>query len=415
MSTAADALRRDVKVIGLVALAHGLSHFFQIATAVLFPLIKDDLGVSYTALGATVALYYTVSGICQTLAGFAVDRFGARRVLFAGLALAVLGALLAGLAQNFSMLVAAAVVGGLGNSVFHPVDFSILNGRVAVHRLGYAFSWHGIAGYLGYAAAPAYGIAMATAFGWRGALLGAAAIGAAVIALLAAQRDNLHVEPADARRASRGLGADLRVLAQLPVLMVFGYFVMLGVAFIAMQTFGISVMVSLYGTTVALASAALTAYLIGGATGIFCGGFVAVRVTRHDRVAVSGMAVSAGLVFVLAGGWLPAAALPLLLAAAGFASGLTNPSRDLIVRGATPVGATGKVYGFVYSGLDVGSMVTPIVFGWLLDHGAPAVVFYAVVAVLGLSILTVLRLPERAPAAATPSRTPAPSAAPGAK
>ncbi|MDA1118851.1 MAG: MFS transporter, partial [Proteobacteria bacterium] len=166
MSAAAESLCQDVKVIGLVALAHGLSHFFQIATAVLFPLIKDDLGVSYTALGGTVALYYTVSGICQTLAGFAVDRYGARRVLYSGLALAVAGALLAGLSQNFAMLVVAAVVGGLGNSVFHPVDFSILNARVHKNRLGYAFSWHGIAGYLGYAAAPAYGIAMATAFGW---------------------------------------------------------------------------------------------------------------------------------------------------------------------------------------------------------------------------------------------------------
>jgi MFS transporter, FSR family, fosmidomycin resistance protein len=394
---AVDALRRDVKVIGLVALAHGLSHFYQIATAVLFPLIRDDLGVSYTALGATVALYYTVSGICQTLAGFAVDRFGARRMLFAGVALAVSGALIAGAAQNYAMLMLAAVVGGLGNSVFHPVDFSILNARVSVSRLGYAFSWHGIAGYLGYAAAPAYGIAMASAFGWRGALLGAAAIGALVVAVLALQRGALHVEPADTRRPSAGLRADLRVLAQLPVLMVFGYFVMLGVAFIAMQTFGIATMMSLYGANVALASAALTAYLVGGATGIFCGGFVAVRASRHDRVAVSGMAVSATLVFVLASGWLPAALLPLLLGAAGFSGGMTNPSRDLIVRGATPVGATGKVYGFVYSGLDVGSMVTPVVFGWLLDRGEPAAVFYAVVGVLVLSILTVLRLPERAP------------------
>ncbi len=399
MSAAAESLRQDVKVIGLVALAHGLSHFFQIATAVLFPLIKDDLGVSYTALGATVALYYIVSGICQTLAGFAVDRYGARRVLYSGLALAVAGALLAGLSQNYAMLVIAAVVGGLGNSVFHPVDFSILNARVRKNRLGYAFSWHGIAGYLGYAAAPAYGIAMATAFGWRGALLGAAAIGAAVVTLLVVQGQSLRVEPADARRAGPvpGLGADLRVLAQLPVLMVFGYFVMLGVAFIAIQTFGISALISLYGVNAALASAALTAYLVGGATGIFCGGFVAVRASRHDLVAVGGMAASATLMFALASSWVPGALLPLLLATAGFSSGLTNPSRDLIVRAATPAGSTGKVYGFVYSGLDVGSMVTPVIFGWLLDHGEPAALFYAVVGVLALSIVTVLRLPVRKP------------------
>jgi MFS family permease len=392
VSAAADTLRGDAKVIGLVGLGHSLSHFFQIATAVLFPLIKDDLGVSYAALGATVGLYYTVSGVCQTLAGFAVDRYGARRVLFTGLTLAVAGALLAGLAQNFPMLVVAAMVGGVGNSVFHPVDFTVLNARVTKSRLGYAFSWHGIAGYLGFAAAPVYGIAVASAFDWRTALLGAAAIGAAVIALLAAQSDALQAAPARAQQGAPGV----RSLAQASVLMCFAYFVMLGVAFIAIQTFGIAAMMSLYGANAALASAALTAYLVGGAAGIFGGGFLAVRATRHDLVAVAGMATSATLMFVLASGWLPAAALPLLLGAAGFAGGLTNPSRDLIVRAATPPGATGKVYGFVYSGLDVGSIAAPVIFGWLIDRGDAAAVFYAVVVVLAVSIATVLQLPGRA-------------------
>jgi MFS family permease len=394
MSAAADSLRQDVRVIGLIALAHGLSHFFQIATAVVFPLIKDDLGVSYAALGATVALYYVVSGICQTLAGFAVDRYGARRVLFFGLVLAVAGALLAGLAHNYAMLLLAAVVGGLGNSVFHPCDFSILNARVHKPRLGYAFSWHGIAGFLGYALAPAYGIAMANAFGWRSALLGAAALGAVVTAFIALQRAAINVPPADAHRAA-GLEADVRVLLQAPVLMCFAYFVFVAVGFIAIQTFGVATMIALYGASAALASAALTSYLIGAAAGILAGGFVAVRTARHDMVAVSGMLVSASLTFVLASAWLPAAALPALMGAIGVAGGLTNPSRDLIVRAATPPGATGKVYGFVYSGLDVGSMLTPVVLGWLLDSGRPSLVFYSVVAAAVLTIATVLNLPRQ--------------------
>ncbi|MDH4324271.1 MAG: MFS transporter [Betaproteobacteria bacterium] len=393
MSVAADALRQDVRTIGLVALAHGLSHFFQISTAVLFPLIKGDLGVSYAALGATVGLYYMVSGVCQTLAGFAVDRYGARRVLLAGLTLAVAGVGLAGLAQNLPMLLAAAVIGGMGNSVFHPVDFSILNARVTRSRLGYAFSWHGIAGYLGFAAAPAYGVAMATAFDWRTALLGAAAIGAVVAALLAAQGRELEAAPARTEQGASGA----RSLVQAPVLMCFGYFVMLGVAFVGIQTFGIAAMVSQYGTHVQLASAALTANLVGAAVGVFCGGFLAVRVERHDLVAMGGMAASGALILVLAAGWLPALALPMLLGVAGFASGVVNPSRDLIVRAAAPAGATGKVYGFVYSGLDVGAIAAPVLFGWLLDRGAASAVFYAVVVALAVSIVTVMRLPARAP------------------
>ena len=389
------AIHQDLKIIGLVALAHGLSHFFQIATAVVFPLIKDDLGVSYAALGGTVAVYYVASGICQTLAGFAVDRYGARKVLFLGLALSSCGALLAGLAHSYAMLLAAALVGGIGNSVFHPCDFSILNARVHKERLGYAFSWHGVAGFLGYAAAPTYAIAMVGAAGWRAALLGAAALGAVVIVFLIVQRGFLYVEPADRRRggAHGGLAADLRVLAAPPILMCFGYFLLVSVGFIAIQTFGVATMISLYGVSNALASAALTAYLLGAAAGIFAGGFVAAHTQRHDLVAVSGMAVSATLMFALASAWLPAVALPLLFAATGFSGGLPNPSRDLIVRATAPAGATGKVYGFVYSGLDIGSMLTPVYFGWLLDGGRPSMVFYTVVAAAMLTIATVLNLP----------------------
>jgi MFS family permease len=382
-----------VRTISLVALAHGMSHFFQIATAVVFPLIKDDLGVSYLALGGTVALYYTVSGICQTAAGFAVDRYGARRVLFIGLILSAAGALIAGLAHDYAVLAAAAVVGGLGNSVFHPCDFSILNARVHRERLGYAFSGHGIAGYLGYALAPMYGITMAAAAGWRGALLGAAALGAAVIIVIAVCRDAIHVEPADRRSAGAGLMADFRILTSLPVLMCFGYFVLASVAFIATQNFGVATFMALYGVSVVLASTALTAYLLGGAAGILVGGFVAVRTTRHDLVAVAGMAFSALLMFTIASTWFVPALLPFLCAAAGFSAGITGPSRDLIVRATTPAGSTGKVYGFVYSGLDVGAMVTPVFFGWLLDGGRPAMVFYTVVVTAILTIATVLNLP----------------------
>lgn len=394
MST--HALRQDARVIGLVALAHGLSHFYQIATAVLFPLIRDDLGVSYAALGATVALYYIVSGICQTLAGFAVDRLGARRVLFSGLVLCMAGAALAGTARNYETLVAAALVSGLGNSVFHPSDFAILNARVNPGRLGFAFSWHGIAGFLGYAAAPVFCTAMAAAHGWRAALLAATALGAAVIAFMVVQRDALRLDPADAQGgAGGGLAADLRVLASAPVLMCFGYFVFIAVGFIAIQTFGVATMIALYGTSVALASAALTTYLIGAAAGIFAGGFVAARFQRHDLVAVAGMLVSAVFMFVLTSAWMPAATLAPLFAVIGFASGVTSPSRDLIVRATTPSGATGKVYGFVYSGLDVGSMLTPVLFGWLLDRGHAAAVFYAVVLAMVLTVVTVLQLPGR--------------------
>ncbi len=396
MSADGATLRQDVRVIGLVGVGHGVSHFYQLILPPLFPLMKDDLGVSYAALGLTVAVYYTVSGACQFLAGFAVDRFGARRVLFCGLALCVLGALLAGLSRGYDMLLLASVIGGLGNSVFHPSDFAILNARVNTARLGYAFSWHGIAGFIGYAAAPGFAVGIAAAWGWHGALVVAAALGTVFLAAAWYLRDDLYAEPASRALApGHSLADDFRVLASTPVLMCFFYFVLVSVAFIAMQGFGVSTLVSLFGMPVAMASGALSMYLLASAFGIFAGGFVATRTSRHNIVAATGVAVSAACVLTVALVPMPVAAVPFVLASAGFCAGLTNPSRDLIVRQTTPPGSTGKVYGFVYSGIDVGSMIMPVIFGWMLDVHQPRGVLLAMVAALVLTIATVLTLPTR--------------------
>lgn len=402
MSAMAPDLRQDVKVIGLVGVAHGLSHFYQLVIAVMFPLIKDDLGVSYAALGAATALFYTMSGIFQTLAGFAVDRFGARRVLLGGLALCSAGVFLAGMAQSYTALVVASVVAGIGNSVFHPADFAILNARVAPRRLGYAFSFHGIGGTLGWALAPLFSFSLSALWGWHVTLVVASLLGLVMIVLIAT--DGGALEAIERRPAGAlpdgGLRADMRVLAATPVLLCFGYFLLLAGALIGVQNFGVSAMVAFYGTPVAVASAALTAFLLGTATGILVGGWAAGRTQRHDLVAAGGMLTAGLLILVLASGVLAAWMLAPLLAAAGFFTGLTNPSRDLLVRGATPPGSSGKVYGFVYSGLDLGSMLTPVAFGWLLDRHLAAGVFYGVCAMLLLTIVTVFQLGARRPAAA---------------
>jgi MFS family permease len=191
------------------------------------------------------------------------------------------------------------------------------------------------------------------------------------------------------------------MLLATPVLMCFLYFLLLAAALIGIQNFGVASLVSLYDAPVALASSALTAFLVGGAAGILTGGYVAGRSTRHDLVAAGGMLSSGLAVFVLATGVLPHALIAPVLAVAGFMSGMTNPSRDLLVRGATPPGASGKVYGFVYSGLDVGSMATPVLYGWMLDRALAAELFYAVFVVLLLTVATVLYLPGRVTATNT--------------
>lgn len=387
-------MRKDAAVIGLVALGHGTSHFFQLALAPLFPLVKDDLGVSYAALGFVVAVFYTVSALVQPVAGFVVDRFGGRAVLIGGIGLLALGTLVQALGGSYAMVVAGAAIAGLGNSVFHPADFSILNSRVTPGRLGHAYSAHGVAGSLGYAAAPLFSGGLGALIGWQAALLAAAGVGFAVFVALLLGRSLLATELEKASEA-RAASGDASVLFSAPVVMCFLYFVVYCAGLAGLQSFSVSAMTVQYGVPTALASSALTAYLIGSATGIFAGGFIAGRTSRHDRVAAAGLAAGAAAILVIALGLIPGTALPAMLALAGVAVGATGPSRDLIVRASTPPGATGRVYGFVYSGLDVGSLATPVFYGWLMDRGFPQGVFFGVFGFTVLAIFTVLRLPGR--------------------
>jgi FSR family fosmidomycin resistance protein-like MFS transporter len=384
-------------VITLVALAHGTSHFFQLVTAPLFPFIKDDLGVSYAALGFVMALFYTVSAICQPIAGFVVDRFGGRTVLIAGIGLQAAGTLVAALSGSYGMLVVGSLLAGVGNSVFHPADFSILNSRVEPGRLGHAYSAHGVAGSLGYAAAPVFSGTLGALFGWHAALLAAAGVGLAVFLLLLANARRLHgqeARPAGARAAG---AVNARVLFAAPVVMCFLYFAIYAAGLAGLQSFGVAAMTVQYGVAAALASSALTAYLVGSACGIFAGGFIAGRTERHDLVAAGGLAIGAAAMLLIATGEVPGGALPVILGCAGLAIGATGPSRDMIVRASTPSGATGRVYGFVYSGLDVGQLATPVFFGWLMDSGLPQGVFYGICGFTALAIITVLQLPGRRP------------------
>jgi MFS family permease len=390
-------VKGNTAVISLVALAHGTSHFFQLVTAPLFPFIKDDLGVSYAALGFVMALFYTVSAICQPIAGFVVDRFGGRTVLIVGIGLQAAGTLIAALSGSYAQLVVGSLLAGVGNSVFHPADFSILNSRVETGRLGHAYSAHGVAGSLGYAAAPAFSGTLGALFGWHAALFAAAGVGLAVFSLLLANARRLHSGEGRPAGAKAAAGVSARVLFAAPVVMCFLYFAIYAAGLAGLQSFGVAAMTVQYGVAAALASSALTAYMVGSACGIFAGGFIAGRTERHDLVAASGLAIGAAAMLLIAVGQLPGGALPVILGCAGLAIGATGPSRDMIVRASTPSGATGRVYGFVYSGLDVGQLATPVFFGWLMDSAVPQGVFYGVCGFTALAIITVLQLPGRRP------------------
>ncbi|HSD40596.1 MAG TPA: MFS transporter [Burkholderiales bacterium] len=406
MSPAAASFRADAKVISLVGLAHGLSHFFQLVLPPLFPIVKDEFGVSYAALGAVMAVFYSVSGIAQTAAGFLVDRLGARVILLAGMVLVAAGAILTGLAPSFPWLFVAAAVGGLGNSVFHPADFALLNAKVSPSRLGHAFGVHGIVGNVGWIVAPVFVFPIAQAYGWRVALVAAGVVGLVAFGVLATQRDlgGAKLRPHAAAKGGGGLRADVDLLLSWPILTCFAFFALYAITLIGFQTFSTAALTQLYGVPLVVATTALTAFLVGGAVGILAGGFIAAHTDRHTLVTVAGMLIPALLAFVIATGTLPGGSLVAVMTMAGFGFGAMGPSRDIIVRGIAPEHARGKVYGFVYSGLDVGGLVGPLLFGSFLDHGRPAWVFVGAAVIMLLAIFTVagvgrrpgLRAPARA-------------------
>jgi FSR family fosmidomycin resistance protein-like MFS transporter len=399
---------RDGAVIALVGAAHYSSHMMQLALAPLFPILHEVFGVGFTELGLVATVFYAASGLGQAAAGVLVDRYGAYRLLLAGLVLLSSAIALAGLATSFWMLLPLALLGGLGNSVFHPADLSILSHRVRENRLGRAYAVHAFSGMAGFATAPLLVTAIAALAGWRVALMSVGVAGLGVAVLVFAGRSLLVYATA---RATRPMGARHRQPAYLAiigtpvVLMAFAYFVMSAFAGSGVQTFSIAALMQGYGLTAELAPLALTVFLVGAAGGVIAGGFLADRVRQHHRVAMTGMAVAAALLLVIGNITGPADLLLALMTLAGIASGVTAPSRDVLIRGAAKGAGMGSVFGFVYSGFDLGSSAAPLLFGALIDHHAAHGVFLAAAGALALAVPTVMQVRHRATlqAATTPA------------
>jgi len=398
------AARRDTRVIGVVAFAHGTSHFFHLLLPPLFPWLMHDFGLNFTQVGALMSIFFVISGTGQALSGFAVDRFGPRRVLLFGVTSLALSGFTLALADNYAMLALTAGLAGLGNSVFHPVDFTILNRRVSPQRLGYAFSAHGLSGNLGWAAAPVFMAGIAALANWHWAGFGAGLLATSVLAALIWQRELLDVHEAGAHAAPtrpfQGAGGTFAFLRSTAVWLCFAFFFITTLSLGVLQTFSPTLLNKLYGLSLAGATSCLTAYLLGGAVGIVAGGVLVARGKSQDRVITGALTVSALCALIIALGVLPGWTVIGLMAVLGMGVGIAGPSRDLLVRQAATAGfgrdAFGRVYGFVYSGLDVGFAIAPLIFGPLMDHGHYSAVLGGVALLQGLAIISALSVGVRA-------------------
>lgn len=382
MTTAAEAAlpsrNTDIRVIGLVCAAHFVSHYYILVLPPLFLFVRAEFGVSYTELGAAIAVFNILSAVLQTPAGFLVDRIGARSVLIGGLILGASALAGAAMASSFTVFLVMFAFAGAGNAVYHPADYALLSGRVSAPRMSNAYSVHIFSGFAGTAVAPATLLLFAEWFGWRGAFTIAALLGFAVAAAIGLFGSALGGRDTHAPSALRQAnGADWRILLTTPVLLNFCVFLMIALINTAVQNYSVVALEALHGLSLATAATALSAFLMLGALAVLVGGFLSARTDRQDMVATIGFTIYGAAILVVAIFDVGAGATVALMGLSGFFLGLLMPARDLIVRAVTPPGAFGKVFGFVTTAFNVAGIVAPPIFGWMMDTGNPRALLIA--------------------------------------
>jgi MFS transporter, FSR family, fosmidomycin resistance protein len=379
----------ETKLVAGVCFAHLVSHYYMLMLAPLFAFIRADFGVTYTELSLALTTFNVVSAVSQTPVGFFIDRTGARINLIGGLLLGSAAIAIAGAVHSFWVFIAMFAILGLANTVYHPADYTLLSERVSPRRMTQVFSFHTCSGMIGSAIAPVSLLFMQSAVGWRGAFLGSALLGVVAALVLAVQGEPPVVHSAHPSKPRGEEPASWQLLLSPPILLNLLFFVVLSMVGGGLNQYLVVGLGALYGTPPALANTALTGLLTMSAIGVLLGGALAGRTARHNLVACAGLVVtgSASTLIALVD---PGALLLVLIASlSGFASGMTMPSRDMIVRSVTPQGSFGKVFGFVTTGFHIGGMVAPLIFAQFLDHGYPRGVFLYVAACALVAIATV--------------------------
>lgn len=385
VQTSLELKKRDWRIISLIGVAHAISHFFQLVIPTLYVFLANEFDYDFARLGGLATAFFLVSGLGQASSGFIVDRVGPTPVLHFGLACFVVSGLLIGLADGYTMLLLAAIIGGVGNSVFHPVDYSIINERISPERLGHAFSIHGLTGTLGWALTPLFitGISLATS--WRVAAFSATALVAVVLLSTILGRHLLsgngsteaeqEAVESERKASSSGLpkqsvGQTLVTLGAQPALWgAFLFFATSSLALAAVQNYTIPMLGDVYSINKVLAGSALSGYMVAAAAGMLAGGFLVDATAKSERTVFVCLVAAGLLLLLLASGLLSQQMAIVVVGLAGFCSGVASPSRDMLIRRVSPKGATGTVYGLVYSGMDVGSSFAPLIFGIMLDAG----------------------------------------------
>jgi FSR family fosmidomycin resistance protein-like MFS transporter len=382
---------REAKVIALIAVAHFISHFHLMLLPPIFGEVRDAFGVSYTQIGLAITAFNVCSALLQTPVGFLVDRAGPRLMLTAGLLGGGAAITAAALLPGYWFFVIAYALLGVANTVYHPADYSILSAAIDHKRIGKAFSIHNFAGYLGMGVAPAIVLTCAALWGWRGAFLFAAVLsfaGALLIIVAGSVLPRVVRKPMEESKGDNKVGLDL--LLSAPILRNLLFFFCIAMANGGFQTFTVVGLGAIHGTPASVANVALSGFLLFSAAGVLLGGIIADRTPHHERVAALGFACTSTVAILMAWVNMPAIVLITVMSLGGLLNGIIQPSRDMMVRAVTPAGSFGKVFGFVSTGFNLGGMVAPLTYAWLMDHNEPRAIFMIVFAFILLGLVTAI-------------------------
>jgi FSR family fosmidomycin resistance protein-like MFS transporter len=380
------SLSRSTRVNFLIGNGHFLSHFYVLCLPPMFLAWQTAFHVSFAELGMTIMLMSGTTALLQTPVGFLVDRHGARPFLVGGTLLMSLSLAAMGLATQFWQILALATLSGIGNSVIHPADYAILSGSVDKDRMGRSFALHTFSGNLGFSAGPPVAAFLMAFIGWRGALLTVGLLGVPVVLSILLQSRILNDQVrAPAHETVRMSGRDL--LTSRTMILFFLFFMLGAMAGGGVQSWLVTVLHTFKGIDIEVAATALTAYMLGSTTGVLFGGWFADTFKQHVLPFVTGLTILSALLMV-AIDWfpLPIVAIIAMTFLSGLALGASRTPRDVMVKDAAPPGQIGKVFGFVSAGLPLGSAVTPVPFGILIDKGHPELVLVLVAVILLLSL-----------------------------
>ncbi|HQZ08214.1 MAG TPA: MFS transporter, partial [Burkholderiaceae bacterium] len=266
--------------------------------------------------------------------------------------------------------------------------------------LGHAYSVHGITGSLGWALAPAMLVPITLISSWRVALVCAGLLAWAVLLLVWLKRNRLVLEPTARKPAIDAASAlpsqrpegDLDFLRIPAVWMCFAFFFFYAMVLSVVQAFAPEAARHLHDFPLTQVALCLSVYMVGAAGGMVLGGFLAADPSRCERIVGAGFGIAAGIATIIGFAPIPGLWVPVLFALMGFASGIAGPSRDLLVKKSTPENATGRVYGVVYAGLDIGQAIAPLIFGRLMDQGNYHGIWLGLVMLQGILIISAFRV-----------------------